>query len=102
MSGESFIAAARIGARYRGADVAHADEIAAIAESVVATVRDLSEEKLRDLIRNDLLRGRHPSWYEGDISEDGWRKFFFDTIASFWKWGHDFKPRLRVLNGGAS
>jgi hypothetical protein len=100
----SFLGAVRVGARKSGVDMSqlHEHALAAIAEDVLATIRNTSEDKLREILRNEFLRGKHPSRYEGPPDDD-WRHFLVRAVADFFEYGHDFKPKmLRLLKGGAS
>jgi hypothetical protein len=101
----SFAAAARIGAAVNGAKMKNVDTsaIAAIAESVVAKIRGTDEETLRSLLRDSLLGGRHPDWFEGELNVDDSQHSLMAAVNLFWDIGLRPVPkrRLRLLQGGA-
>jgi hypothetical protein len=93
--------AARIGARHSGADPAllDSDELAAIAEEVIADVLALDEATLRDMMRRALMSSRHPTWFEGDPRGLEWRDSLVDRVAIHLKGRPpiDSLPKLRLV-----
>lgn len=68
----SFVGCARIGARVSGANPGNAPILAQIAERLCA---EMTPETIREAFSAALRRGKHPSWFEGEIDEREWRSF---------------------------
>lgn len=99
----SLAGAIRIGAKRSGARLRHVNVpgLVELGERAVVAFSDLTGlpmPKVREIIRAQLVKGMHPSWFEGEI--DGFR--FFETWLAYVKLyreqGYE-PPGLRLVDG---